>query len=198
VCLTLSAGLSSTYQAACAGADEVRERIEVRVVDTRTVTLGQALWYWRLRKSQVRQMIWISLSQLPVRSSRKSAYSGPSTLWTMSEGWSHWNRKSPLGVALVDQADHRDPRRCRRSRVATAHTCWLARVLGQQVEAGRQLEGLAVAHAAAPDLEVFLDMVDGLYPREDILINYIGPVIGTHAGPRCIGICYRLAETAEG
>ena len=43
VCLTLSAGLSSTYQAACAGADEVRERIEVRVVDTRTVTLGQAL-----------------------------------------------------------------------------------------------------------------------------------------------------------
>ena len=43
VCLTLSAGLSSTYQAACAGADVVRERIEVRVVDTRTVTLGQAL-----------------------------------------------------------------------------------------------------------------------------------------------------------
>ena len=43
MCLTLSAGLSSTYQAACAGADEMRGRIGVRVVDTRTVTLGQAM-----------------------------------------------------------------------------------------------------------------------------------------------------------
>jgi len=34
-------------------------------VDTRTVTLGQALVYWRLRKSQVRQMIWISLISRP-------------------------------------------------------------------------------------------------------------------------------------
>jgi DegV family protein with EDD domain len=64
-------------------------------------------------------------------------------------------------------------------------------------EAGK-LEGLAVAHAAAPDLEVFLEMLTGIFPREDILINYIGPVIGTHAGPRCMGICYRLAETADG
>jgi fatty acid-binding protein DegV len=64
-------------------------------------------------------------------------------------------------------------------------------------EAGK-LDGLAVAHAAAPDLDAFLDMLTGIYPREDILINYIGPVIGTHAGPRCVGICYRLAETSEG
>jgi fatty acid-binding protein DegV len=58
------------------------------------------------------------------------------------------------------------------------------------------LEGFAIAHAAAPDLEVFLDMVEGIYPRDEILINYIGPVIGTHAGPRCIGICFRLSGSA--
>ena len=43
VCLTLASRLSATYQAACAGADEVRERVKVRVVDTRSVTLGQAM-----------------------------------------------------------------------------------------------------------------------------------------------------------
>jgi DegV family protein with EDD domain len=59
-----------------------------------------------------------------------------------------------------------------------------------------ELAGLAVAHAAAPDLEAFLDKLKGIYPRDQILVNYIGPVIGTHAGPRCVGICYRLAETA--
>ena len=58
------------------------------------------------------------------------------------------------------------------------------------------LAGLAVAHAAAPDLETFLDRLEEIYPREEILVNYIGPVIGTHAGPRCLGVCYRLAETA--
>ena len=61
-----------------------------------------------------------------------------------------------------------------------------------------ELDGLAIAHAAAPDLDAFLEMLAGIFPREDILVNYIGPVIGTHAGPRCMGICYRLAETAGG
>jgi DegV family protein with EDD domain len=58
------------------------------------------------------------------------------------------------------------------------------------------LEGLSVVHAAAPDLDLFLGMLEDIYPREKILVNYIGPVIGTHAGPRCVGICYRLPASA--
>jgi len=68
--------------------------------------------------------------------------------------------------------------------------------LANKLRNAGELERLAVVHAAAPDLEAFLDMIEDVYPRDEILINYLGPVIGTHAGPRCIGICYRLAETA--
>ena len=37
-------------------------------------------------------------------------------------------------------------------------------------------------------------MLAGHLPPEEILVSYIGPVIGTHAGPGCIGVCYRLAD----
>ena len=70
--------------------------------------------------------------------------------------------------------------------------------LADKVTQAGPLEGLAVAHAAAPDLDVFLEMLAGTFPPEDIIVSYIGPVIGTHAGPGCIGVCYRLAPAAGG
>jgi len=70
--------------------------------------------------------------------------------------------------------------------------------LAHKVKEAGKLEGLAVAHAAAPDLDVLLEMLSGTFPPEDIVVSYIGPVIGTHAGPGCIGVCYRLAEAVDG
>ena len=78
-----------------------------------------------------------------------------------------------------------------RQRTRAGSLQYLAKILR---DAG-PLGGLAVAHAAAPDLDQFLDMLDGVYPRDEILISYIGPVIGTHSGPRAIGICFRAVET---
>jgi DegV family protein with EDD domain len=69
--------------------------------------------------------------------------------------------------------------------------------LATKVKEAGPLDGLAVAHAAAPDLDVLLGMLAAIFPPEEILVSYIGPVIGTHAGPGCIGVCYRLA-TATG
>jgi DegV family protein with EDD domain len=80
-----------------------------------------------------------------------------------------------------------------RQRTRTRSLEYLA---GKVTQAG-PLEGLAVAHAAAPDLDVFLEMLVGTFPPEEIVVNYIGPVIGTHAGPGCIGVCYRLAPTVD-
>ncbi len=43
LCVTISSGLSATYQSACTAADAVADRIAVRVVDTQSVTMGQGL-----------------------------------------------------------------------------------------------------------------------------------------------------------
>lgn len=199
VCLTLSAGLSSTYQAACAGDDEVRERIEVRVVDTRTVTLGQALVVLEAAKvASATNDLDITESAARAVVPKIRVFGALDTMDNVRKGGRIGTARALLGslLSIKPIIEIRDGVAEAESRQRTRAGS-LEYLVNKLKQAGK-LEGLAVAHAAAPDLEVFLDMVDGLYPREDILINYIGPVIGTHAGPRCIGICYRLAETAEG
>ena len=54
------------------------------------------------------------------------------------------------------------------------------------------LERLAVMHGDAPDIDEFLDRLSALYPRDDIVLGDIGAVIGTHAGPRTIGVTFQV------
>jgi fatty acid-binding protein DegV len=55
------------------------------------------------------------------------------------------------------------------------------------------VENLAVLHGNAPDLDELLDMLDPLVGRDEIVVGQIGPVIGTHAGPRVIGVTFQTA-----
>jgi DegV family protein with EDD domain len=55
-----------------------------------------------------------------------------------------------------------------------------------------QFENVCVLHGDAPDLEEFLDLLAPIVPRDEIVVGQIGPVIGTHAGPRTIGITYQV------
>ena len=199
VCLTLSAGLSSTYQAACAGADEVRERIEVRVVDTRTVTLGQALVV--LEAARVaRATNDLDAAEAAARAvvPKIRVFGALDTMDNVRKGGRIGTARALLGslLSIKPIIEIRDGLAEAESRQRTRAGS-LEYLVNKLKQAGK-LDGLAVAHAAAPDLEVFLEMLTGIFPPEEILVNYIGPVIGTHAGPRCMGICYRLGETVDG
>ncbi len=52
------------------------------------------------------------------------------------------------------------------------------------------VENLNVIHSEAPDIDEFLDLVAERYPRDQVRVSKIGAVIGTHGGPRIIGVCY--------
>jgi DegV family protein with EDD domain len=67
--------------------------------------------------------------------------------------------------------------------------------LAAHVEArSRELGGVKaiVIHAVAPDLaeQIRKALVDGGLVGEIVTIGEIGSVIGTHAGPRAVGVCY--------
>ena len=64
------------------------------------------------------------------------------------------------------------------------------RYLVDKVRSEGNVEDLAVMHGEAPDVEAFLGMLSDLYPRDDIVLGDIGAVIGTHAGPRVIGMTF--------
>jgi DegV family protein with EDD domain len=50
------------------------------------------------------------------------------------------------------------------------------------------IEALGVMHAEASDLDELLNRLDDIFPKEDITVADVGAVIGTHVGPRCIGV----------
>jgi len=196
VCLTLSAELSSTYQAACAGAEEVREQIDVRVIDTRTVTLGQAMVVLEAAElAAANQDLATTEAGARLIVPRVHVFGALDTLDNVRKGGRIGAAKALMGSLLSVKpileisGGAKDESR-QRTRAGSLE------YLVDKLRRAGPLEGLSVVHAAAPDLDLFLGMLEDIYPREKILVNYIGPVIGTHAGPRCVGICYRLPASA--
>ena len=57
------------------------------------------------------------------------------------------------------------------------------------------VERLSVCHGEAPDVDELLELLAPKYARDDIRIGIIGAVIGTHAGPRVMGVTWQVPET---
>lgn len=55
-----------------------------------------------------------------------------------------------------------------------------------------QVTDLAVMNGGAPDVDAFLEMIEPRYPEGTYRLGQIGAVIGTHGGPRVVGITYQL------
>jgi DegV family protein with EDD domain len=197
VCLTLSSGLSGTYQAARAGAEEVRGRVDVRVVDTRTVSVGEAIVVLEAARVGATTND-LDLAEAAARAvvPNVQVFCTLDTMDNVRKGGRIGSAKAFLGSLLSikpvleirDGVVHGESRQRTRARS-------LQYLVDLVKKAGR-LETLAVAHAAAVDLELFLDMLADVFPREDTLVNYLGPVIGTHGGPGCLGVAYVPAGTA--
>lgn len=194
VCLTLSSALSGTYRAACRGAQEVGGRVDVRVVDTRSVSLGEALIVLETAKvaAETRDLDLVEAAAQAVVPDIR-VFCAFDTLDNVRKGGRIGAATALLGTFLSIKPiiQFRDgvvqPESRPRTRARSLE--YLANV----VKGAGPLRSLAVAHGAAPDLDMFLAMLAGLFPIERILVNYLGPVIGAHAGPGCVGVCFRPA-----
>lgn len=76
-----------------------------------------------------------------------------------------------------------------------------ARSLQYMVDKARgdsPLERLAVANGAAPDIDVIVEALSKIEVDHPLVLVDLGPVVGTHAGPGTIGVCYQLRPGAGG
>jgi DegV family protein with EDD domain len=191
VCVTLSSALSATHQAATLAASGVAAEIPVRVVDSKAVTLAQGLVAVEAARmaEQGKGLDDVAgvAEDLAVRT---RIYGALDTLENLKKGGRVGGAQALLGslLSIKPVIELRDgvvePESKQRTRAKSL------RYLVDKVREHGAVENLAVLHGEAPDLEEFLDMLGSVFARDDIIVGDIGAVIGTHAGPRVIGVTF--------
>jgi DegV family protein with EDD domain len=195
VCVTLSSALSATYQAAQLAAQAVADEIPVRVVDSRAVTMAEGLLAVRAAElgaagSSLDEVVEAHEKLVPTI----RTYAALDTLENLKKGGRIGSAGAFLGSLLsikpiIEVADGKvEPESKQRTRSKSL------RYLVDKVRQFPKVENLAVMHGDAPDIDEFLDMMNEVYPRENIILGDLGAVIGAHAGPRTIGITFFVPE----
>jgi DegV family protein with EDD domain len=71
-----------------------------------------------------------------------------------------------------------------------------AKALRQLVDKLREagsVENVNVLHGLAPDVEELLALVGEVVPRDQVTVGIIGATIGTHGGPRVVGVTWQVS-----
>ncbi len=192
VVVTISGALSATMQSAELAARSV-EGLDVRVVDSRTVTLGLgtiALAAAELAadgaevdtvEARARELV-----------GRTRVFGALDTLENLKKGGRIGNAKALLATALsikpiIEVADGVVEQHGKQR----TRTKALAFLVDKVASFQGRIEHLAVMHAAADDVDQFVAQLRPHAPAE-IVVGQIGPVIGAHAGPRTIGVAFQV------
>jgi DegV family protein with EDD domain len=193
VCITLSSKLSATYQAACAGAAEVQDRIAVRVIDSLSVTMGEGILALDAARGARDGKGLDEIADVATADrDRIRVYGTLNTLDNLRKGGRIGSAQAIFGsllsikpvIEVRDGVVEAESRQRTRSRSLE--------YLADKVKDAGDVEVIAVAHAAASDVDQFISLLAAKFPRDDILVSYIGAVIGTHSGPGCMGVCFKL------
>ncbi len=191
VVVSLSGGVSATFQSAELAAREVSDLIPVRTVDSRSVTLGIgtiALAAARAAEDGADLDAVEALARdLAVRT---RVFGALDTLENLKKGGRIGNARALLGTALsikplievrdgvVEQAGKQRTR-----------SKALRHVVSRLAEYEGRIENLAVLHADCSDVDEFVAMVRP-YAGGEVIVGEIGPVVGTHAGRGTIGVAF--------
>lgn len=196
VCITLSGDLSATYQSAVVAAQAVADDIPVRVVDSRSVTMAEGLLAIAAARAAKQgkgldDVYGVAEDLVP----RTKLYGALDTMENLKKGGRVGSAQALLGSMLsikpIIEINAKTNGKVEAESKQRTRSKAL-RYLVEKVREHGQVEDLAVMHGAAPDLDELLDLLGAVYPRDDIIVGDIGPVIGTHGGPRVIGVVFHV------
>jgi len=190
VCINISGALSATYQAARTAADTVSDQVPVRVIDSRSVTMGQGLMVLAAAESAAGGA---SLDEVEAvvqgRIERTQVFGAINTLEHLEKGGRIGGARALLGsllsikpvVHVVDGVVEEESKQRTRSRQL--------RYLADKIIGFGNLERVAVCNGAASDLDDLLGLLSGVDVKYPLEVVNLGPVVGTHTGPGTLGVC---------
>jgi DegV family protein with EDD domain len=190
LCLTISSGVSGTYASAVTAADSF-SGIPVRVVDTRTLTMGQGLLVIAAAEEAAAGAGLDAVTESTTeRATRVRVYGVLGGLEHLQRGGRIGGAQALLGSLLnikpVIQVKEGEVAQESKQRTR-------ARALGYmeaKVAGDAPVERLAIADGANDDLAEVLTRLGTIATDHPMLSVQLGPVVGTHTGPNTVGVCY--------
>ena len=195
ICINLSEALSATIQAARTAAASEDVKIDVRVINSKSITGGLG--------SIVLAAAGAARDGMPIDDivelvedlrGRTRVYATLDTLENLKKGGRIGGAQAAFGSLLsikpLLDLSSGEVVAAGRQRTRRRSLAW---VKDQLSEAGENIENLAILHSNAEDISEFLKLVDDIPIASTARTNIIGAVIGTHGGPGIIGITYQIS-----
>jgi DegV family protein with EDD domain len=195
VCITISSGLSATYQAACTAAEAVADRVPVRVIDSLSVTLGEGI------------LVLATLDMIGEGRGLDDIVAavedmkGRTHVYGVFESLDYLRRGGRIGGAahLVGSLLSIKPVIVVRGGVVEVESKQRTRARSLQYLAAKAIDAgpldrLAVANGAARDIEEVVALLQRAEVAHDMVLGDLGPVVGSHTGPGAVGVCFTQAR----
>jgi DegV family protein with EDD domain len=195
ICVNLSSKVSATYQAARTAADAVSDRIKVEVVDSLTLTLGLGLLVLHTVDLVSSGMTLDEVvAGVEDTKGRAHVFGVVDSLDFLRKGGRIGGASHLVGslLSIKPVLDVRDGSvevdSKQRTRSRAIH--YLA---SKALDAG-PLERVAFADGRAPDAGEVIALLSGAKSEHPLETSILGPVVGSHAGPGTVGVCFIVAR----
>ena len=194
VAIILSGELSATIEAAQQAAQLVKDEIEVRVIDSKTVTLGLGSVVMGAASAansgaNIEEVAAIASDSV----NRTQVHAALDTLENLRKGGRIGAAGSLLGSMLsikpLIEVRNGVVEPAGKQRTRGKALSYLVGVVEQNAD---QIEQIFVTHAACDDVDSFLEQVRSVVSVE-VLVGEVGPVVGAHAGIGTIGVAFQTA-----
>lgn len=196
VCVNLSSKVSATFQAARTAADAVADRIKVEVVDSLTLTMGLGLLVLHaVDLAASGKTLDEVATGVEDTKGRAHVFGVVDSLDFLRKGGRIGGASHLVGSLLnikpvLDVRDgvvEVDSKQRTRSRA-------IQYLASKAVDAGR-LERVALADGRAPDAAEVVKLLSSAKSEHPLETSVLGPVVGSHAGPGSLGVCFIVART---
>ena len=197
--LAFSSGLSTTYQSAVIAANDLMEQYPertIRVVDTLCASLGQGLLAWHVCKQRDNGATLDEAARWAEDNRQHLCH------WFTVDDLMHLKRGGRIGAATavvgtmlqikpvlhVDDEGHLVNVSKARGRKAAMDA--LAKKLGE-LGAGYDNSTVFLSHGdCREDAEYLIGILKEKYGVKEVLLSYVGSVIGSHAGPGTVALFF--------
>ncbi|MDG1846239.1 MAG: DegV family protein [Acidimicrobiales bacterium] len=191
VCINLSIALSATGQAAQLAADGVNDLVPVTCVDSMSITGGLGTIVREAAQAasngaEIEQIIQI-VEDMRLRTRIIATLD---TLDNLKKGGRIGGAAAMLGTLVQIKPcldlSNGEVVEAGRQRTRKKARNWLR----EELSKAGDVEAVTIIHGDAPDVEELLESLTDLIPKEKIRVTQLGAVIGTHGGPRVLGLTF--------